>query len=105
MMPAPAPATEGMHVKKKRGRPRNLKPGEAPPPSTPVMSPKPISSSGPLPSVIDFSAAKEDKVGKQGSCWKLKLWCGFWSCVFLLLMVKIENLIEFDDVEISEDWF
>lgn len=56
------PAPEGMVVKKKRGRPRKLKPGETPPPSTTVMSPKPIRSAGPLPSVIDFSAAKRAKL-------------------------------------------
>uniref|UniRef100_A0A7N0UR61 AT-hook motif nuclear-localized protein n=1 Tax=Kalanchoe fedtschenkoi TaxID=63787 RepID=A0A7N0UR61_KALFE len=57
---SPAPATEGLAVKKKRGRPRKYMPGETPPSA--VISPKPISSATPLPSVIDFSAAKRAKV-------------------------------------------
>lgn len=93
MMPAPLPATEGMVVKKKRGRPRKLKPGEAPPPTTVVMSPKPISSAGPLPSVIDFSAAKRAKLESRAFVGNSNFGA---SCIFLLLMIKFETSIEFD---------
>lgn len=54
-----SPAAMTMPVKKKRGRPRKYAPDGS---ATMPLSPKPISSSAPLPPVIDFSAEKRGKV-------------------------------------------
>ncbi|KAK8687493.1 hypothetical protein V6N13_086305 [Hibiscus sabdariffa] len=55
----PPVSVAGMPEKKKRGRPRKYGPDGS---VTKALSPKPISSAAPPPSVIDFSAGKRGKV-------------------------------------------
>lgn len=59
-LPAPSPAVSTMPEKKKRGRPRKYAPDGSV--TTKALSPTPISSSAPLPPVIDFSSEKRAKV-------------------------------------------
>ncbi|XP_061348236.1 AT-hook motif nuclear-localized protein 1 [Gastrolobium bilobum] len=66
---AASPAAANMPVKKKRGRPRKYAPDGS---VTMALSPKPISSSAPLPPVIDFSAGKRGKVRPASSVSKAK---------------------------------
>ncbi|KAG5039724.1 hypothetical protein AAZX31_05G051900 [Glycine max] len=61
------PAT--MPAKKKRGRPRKYAPDGS---VTMALSPKPISSSAPLPPVIDFSSEKRGKIKPASSVSKAK---------------------------------
>lgn len=61
------PAT--MPAKKKRGRPRKYAPDGS---VTMALSPKPISSSAPLPPVIDFSSEKRAKIKPTSSVSKAK---------------------------------
>ncbi|KAK7264434.1 hypothetical protein RJT34_32043 [Clitoria ternatea] len=62
-----SPAT--MPAKKKRGRPRKYAPDGS---VTMALSPKPISSSAPLPPVIDFSAEKRGKIKPTSSVSKAR---------------------------------
>jgi len=62
------PATT-MPAKKKRGRPRKYAPDGS---VTMALSPKPISSSAPLPPVIDFSSEKRGKIKPTSSVSKAK---------------------------------
>ncbi|GMJ10947.1 AT-hook motif nuclear-localized protein 1 [Hibiscus trionum] len=55
----PSISVVGMPEKKKRGRPRKYGPDGS---VTKALSPKPISTASPPPSVIDFSAGKRGKV-------------------------------------------
>ena len=66
-----SPATAAtMPVKKKRGRPRKYGPDGSV--AITALSPKPISSSAPLPPVIDFSAEKRGKVRPASSVSRAK---------------------------------
>ncbi|KAK7330703.1 hypothetical protein VNO77_24901 [Canavalia gladiata] len=58
-----------MPAKKKRGRPRKYAPDGS---VTMALSPKPISSSAPLPPVIDFSAEKRGKIKPTSSVSKAR---------------------------------
>ncbi|KAH1118342.1 hypothetical protein AAZX31_17G131900 [Glycine max] len=58
-----------MPAKKKRGRPRKYAPDGS---VTMALSPKPISSSAPLPPVIDFSSEKRGKIKPTSSVSKAK---------------------------------
>jgi len=62
-----SPAT--MPAKKKRGRPRKYAPDGS---VTMALSPKPISSSAPLPPVIDFSSESRPKIKPTSSLSKTK---------------------------------
>ncbi|XP_057976985.1 AT-hook motif nuclear-localized protein 1 [Malania oleifera] len=64
---SPLPATGTAPAKKKRGRPRKYGPDGT---VAMALSPKPISSSAPVPPVIDFSAEKRGKVRPSGSASK-----------------------------------
>lgn len=65
-----SPSTATVPGKKKRGRPRKYAPDGSV--TTMALSPKPISSSAPLPPVIDFSAEKRGKVRPASSVSKAK---------------------------------
>ncbi|XP_004515758.1 AT-hook motif nuclear-localized protein 1 [Cicer arietinum] len=64
-----SPAATTMPEKKKRGRPRKYAPDGS---VTMALSPKPISSSAPLPPVIDFTAEKRGKVRPVSSVSKAR---------------------------------
>ncbi|KAK7346664.1 hypothetical protein VNO80_21187 [Phaseolus coccineus] len=66
-LPATMPTT--MPAKKKRGRPRKYAPDGS---VTMALSPKPISSSAPLPPVIDFSSENRGKIKPTSSVSKTK---------------------------------
>lgn len=67
---SPAAASAMPVKKKKRGRPRKYAPDGLV--TSTALSPTPISSSAPPPRVIDFSAAKRDKVRPASSMTKAK---------------------------------